>query len=183
MLGTVRSDLRQPAPGHRTPQTPEGVLGDQRASLLTLAREIHDTAIQRLCGVSLLLSGDVELSGEHQAVCRAEVASALLELREAIQTSLTSQESFARLSSERGLANLRSRHAPERTLEVVAAGALREDLGDGEARGPDESPEPGATTRGSRKCDGGARRFHRSSVPRALHDGNKSRSRLRQAHR
>ncbi len=112
MLGTVRSDLRQPAPGHRTPQTPEGVLGDQRASLLTLAREIHDTAIQRLCGVSLLLSGDVELSGEHQAVCRAEVASALLELREAIQTSLTSQESFARLSSEHELANLRSRHAP-----------------------------------------------------------------------
>ena len=111
MLDTLLPDLDLPGPG--TPESPEVDLpGGRRTSLLTLAREIHDTAIQRLCGVSLLLAGDTELSGEHQAVCRDEIASALLELREAIRSSLTSQGPSTRLTSREELANLRSRHSP-----------------------------------------------------------------------
>lgn len=111
MLDTTRPDSRHPAPGPLAPAT-EGASGAPLASLLTLAREIHDTAIQRLCGVALLLSADAALSDEHRALCQEEISSALLELRGAIASSLTRQEPAHRLTSQQELANLRSRHAP-----------------------------------------------------------------------
>ena len=57
-----------------------------------IVRALHDTVVQRLCGVSLLLRSpwSNDHSCEEQDVCGEEVSKALLELREIIEDSLTS---------------------------------------------------------------------------------------------
>lgn len=62
------------------------------ADPFAIVRALHDTVVQRLCGVSLLLSAPWttdERSCDEQDVCGEEVSKALLELREIIEDSLT----------------------------------------------------------------------------------------------
>jgi signal transduction histidine kinase len=79
---------------------------------IDLAREIHERVMQRLFGVSLVLSADRPLSDEQRARCRSEMASALADLRTALErplaalaseTKTTLHAEIDRLTRETGL--------------------------------------------------------------------------------
>jgi signal transduction histidine kinase len=55
---------------------------------IDLAREIHESVIQRLFGVSMALDGEGDLSAEARARCAAETQAALGDLRTALQRPL-----------------------------------------------------------------------------------------------
>lgn len=65
-----------------------GLLQQMRARTLTarldLARELHDSVVQRLFGVSLVLGSKHELTAAERARCTAEIERALVDMREAI---------------------------------------------------------------------------------------------------
>lgn len=69
---------------------------------IDLAREIHDSVVQRLFGVSLVLSSGQLLDAETQARCGEEVQAALGDLRTAVQRPLgrPSRSSAASLREE-----------------------------------------------------------------------------------
>lgn len=48
---------------------------------IALARDVHDTVVQRLFGVTLALEGDGDLPAAERARCAAEVQEAMVELR------------------------------------------------------------------------------------------------------
>ncbi|CAB4920658.1 unannotated protein [freshwater metagenome] len=78
---------------------------------IDLAREIHERVVQRLFGVSLALSSEVELDAETRERCRTELQAALHELRDAVQKPLarSSRQTGARLVDE--LRRLSREHA------------------------------------------------------------------------
>lgn len=59
--------------------------GSDPAGALRLARTLHDTVVQRLCGLSLLLEPDWAAADQRQHLCRRELASALSEMRSALE--------------------------------------------------------------------------------------------------
>lgn len=69
---------------------------------IDLAREIHDQVVQRLFGVSLVLSSGQSVDAETQARCADEVQAALADLRTAVQRPLgrPSRSSAASLREE-----------------------------------------------------------------------------------
>lgn len=71
---------------------------------IDLAREIHDGVVQRLFGVSLVLSSDQALDVETQRRCAEEVQVALADLRTAVQRPLgrPSRDSPASVRQELG---------------------------------------------------------------------------------
>jgi signal transduction histidine kinase len=107
---------------------------------IDLAREIHERVMQRLFGVSLVLSAQTPLSDEQRERCRTEMAEALADLRSAlerplapvaIETGTTLRAEIARLTRESGLPVTLS--WPEgvevpRRLEGVAQSVLAEAL-------------------------------------------------------
>jgi signal transduction histidine kinase len=107
---------------------------------IDLAREIHERVMQRLFGVSLVLSAEQPLSGEQRARCRAEMAEALADLRTALErplaalgtrTGTTLRAEIARLMQESGLpVQLEWAHGVEvpRKLEGLAQSVLGEAL-------------------------------------------------------
>ncbi len=58
------------------------------AERIDLARDVHDTIVQRLFGVSLALAGDGGLDAEDRQRCAEEVERALHELRDVVQRPL-----------------------------------------------------------------------------------------------
>jgi signal transduction histidine kinase len=86
---------------------------------IDLAREIHDNVVQRLFGVSLVLSGAESLSGEELDRAAQEVQEALAELRTVVQRPLgrASRATKATLSDE--LARLANVH-PELGIRLEA---------------------------------------------------------------
>jgi signal transduction histidine kinase len=81
----------------------------QLEARIDLARELHESVIQRLFGISLALSGDQPLDDEARRRCADELQQALSELRNAIQrplgrslrqTNTTLVEEVARLRHE-----------------------------------------------------------------------------------
>lgn len=69
--------------------TRQAEMARQLQQRIDLAREIHDGVIQRLFGVSLVLSGsEGDLADEDRARCAEEVQEALHDLRAAIQRPL-----------------------------------------------------------------------------------------------
>jgi nitrate/nitrite-specific signal transduction histidine kinase len=79
---------------------------------IDLAREIHERVLQRLFGVSLVLSAEQPLSAEQRERCRAEMAEALADLRTALErplaalgarTRTTLRAEVERLGRESGL--------------------------------------------------------------------------------
>ena len=81
------------------------------AERLDLARDIHERVVQRLFGVSLVLGAGHELGGDERERARAEIATALSELRTALsrplappprETTSTLAEQLDRLSGHHG---------------------------------------------------------------------------------
>jgi signal transduction histidine kinase len=84
----------------------------QLAGRIDLAREIHERAMQRLFGVSLVLGSERELTPEERARCHDEIGSALGDLRTALarplapsvrETATSLREELERLSGGPGL--------------------------------------------------------------------------------
>jgi signal transduction histidine kinase len=105
---------------------------------IDLAREIHEGVVQRLFGVSLVLSGEEPLDREAQQRCAEEVHAALGELRAALQRPLgrssppTAVTFFEELDRLRGLhpelqiALLGEPHEVPAELEALAQSILVE---------------------------------------------------------
>ena len=79
---------------------------------IDLAREIHERVMQRLFGVSLVLSAQTPLTDEQRERCRTEMVEALADLRSALErplapvameTGTTLRAEIARLARESGL--------------------------------------------------------------------------------
>ena len=79
---------------------------------IDLAREIHERVMQRLFGVSLVLSAQTPLSDEQRERCRTEMTEALTDLRSALErplapvayeTGTTLRAEIPRLTKESGL--------------------------------------------------------------------------------
>lgn len=79
---------------------------------IDLAREIHERVMQRLFGVSLVLSAQTPLTDEQRERCRTEMVEALADLRSAlerplapvaIETGTTLRAEIVRLTRESGL--------------------------------------------------------------------------------
>lgn len=84
---------------------------------ITLARDLHDSVVQRLFGVSLALGSAAPLEGEARERCVVELNAALRELRTALQRPLgrPSRPTNTTLAAE--LERLQDRH-PDLRLEV-----------------------------------------------------------------
>lgn len=80
---------------------------------IDLAREIHDGVVQRLFGVSLVLSSGQALDPETQARCAEEVQSALADLRTAVQRPLGRPSRQSEVSLRQEIAHLRAAAAVE----------------------------------------------------------------------
>jgi len=114
-------------------------IAQQLEERIGLARDLHDAVVQRLFGVSLALSGEGPLAQDTRARCREEIASALTELRAALQrplaasarrTTTTLHDEIDRLCRAHRdlsvtLAGGRDVAVPEE-LEPVAQSVLRE---------------------------------------------------------
>lgn len=86
---------------------------------IDLAREIHEAVIQRLFGVSLVLSSDEPLDLEARRRCTAEVQSALADLRAALQRPLRYAPPPTGLTFAQELERQQALH-PERAIELVS---------------------------------------------------------------
>jgi GAF domain-containing protein len=78
---------------------------------IDLAREIHERVLQRLFGVSLVLSANQPLSDEQRERCRTEMGEALADLRTALERPLAAHasETGTTLGAETGRARRRFR--------------------------------------------------------------------------
>jgi signal transduction histidine kinase len=79
---------------------------------IDLAREIHERVMQRLFGVSLVLSAQQPMTGEQRERCRTEMVEALADLRSALErplapvaheTGTTLRAEIPRLTQQTGL--------------------------------------------------------------------------------
>jgi signal transduction histidine kinase len=84
---------------------------------IDLAREIHEGVVQRLFGVSLVLSAEERLDDDAQRRCAEEVHAALGELRAALQRPLGRSSPPTALTFEEELHRLRGLH-PEIELRL-----------------------------------------------------------------
>ncbi len=87
---------------------------------ITLARDLHDSVVQRLFGISLALGSAAPLEGESRERCVTELNAALGELRTALQRPLgrPSRPTGTTLAAE--LERLQTEH-PDLRLEVDGA--------------------------------------------------------------
>ncbi|MGB2710358.1 MAG: GAF domain-containing protein [Conexibacter sp.] len=107
---------------------------------IDLAREIHERVMQRLFGVSLVLSASTPLSDEQRERCRTEMQGALADLRSALErplaalsaeTGTTLRAEIARIGRETGLSielDWGSGVEVPRKLEGLAQSVLAEAL-------------------------------------------------------
>ena len=78
---------------------------------IDLAREIHEQVVQRLFGVSLVLSADSELDPETRRRCAEEIQGALADLRAAVQRPLARAPRATQATLAEELERLASQHA------------------------------------------------------------------------
>lgn len=91
----------------------------QLADRIDLAREVHESVIQRLFGVSLALSAEHELSPAARVRVRDELQAALHDLRTAVQRPLARQSRETQTTLREELDRLRNEHA-DLALHVMA---------------------------------------------------------------
>jgi len=89
----------------------------QLEARIDLARELHESVVQRLFGVSLALSGDQPLDEEARRRCADELQLALGELRSAIQRPLGRSLALTKTTLREEVARLRHEH-PDLGIEV-----------------------------------------------------------------
>lgn len=97
-----------------------------RSAGLELAQRLHDTVVQRLSGLSLFLGSGQPLDAEATSLCRAEISTALAELRAGLEGLLAGPGPESRSSVELELEALTRAHPGAR----VDCSATRELLGD-----------------------------------------------------
>jgi signal transduction histidine kinase len=107
---------------------------------IDLAREIHERVMQRLFGVSLVLSAQTPLTDEQRARCRDEMGEALADLRSALERPLAAVPSATGTTLRAEIPRLAREHRlplelswPDgvevpRRLEGLAQSVLREAL-------------------------------------------------------
>ncbi|HVF79394.1 MAG TPA: GAF domain-containing protein [Solirubrobacteraceae bacterium] len=88
---------------------------------IDFARGIHDGVVQRLFGVSLVLSSEQPLSAEARARCAQEISAALGELRSALQRPLGRSSAPTGTTLKAELERLRTEH---RDLGLVVEGPV-----------------------------------------------------------
>ncbi|MBD5829802.1 hypothetical protein [Janibacter melonis] len=94
----------------------------QARTPVDLVRALHDTVVQRLCGVSLLLSTPWEGSSGpdgYQTLCGQEVSAALVELQAIMQGGLDPAPQLGLQSAPLGLAALVDRAGPTVRMRLV----------------------------------------------------------------
>jgi signal transduction histidine kinase len=91
----------------------------QLEARIDLARELHESVIQRLFGISLALSGDQPLDEEARRRCADELQQALGELRSAIQRPLGRSLPQTKTTLSDEVARLRHEH-PDLGIDVDA---------------------------------------------------------------
>src|SRR5215207_5951467 len=120
--------------------TVQGARARQLQERIDLAREVHESVIQRLFGVQLVFSSNAELKPEARERIAAELQAALVDLRRALQrplgrsapeTQTTLLEEVERLRREHPDLHLRLRRGSERvtvprSLESLAQSVLAE---------------------------------------------------------
>lgn len=89
----------------------------QLEARIDLARELHESVIQRLFGVSLALSGEHALDEEARRRCADELQKALGELRSAIQRPLGRSLAQTKTTLREEVARLRVEH-PDLGIEI-----------------------------------------------------------------
>jgi signal transduction histidine kinase len=92
----------------------------QLEARIDLAREVHESVVQRLFGVSLALSGDQELNPETRERCAEEIQQALSELRSAMQRPLGRSAQATKTTLSEEVARLRHEH-PDLGIEIDGA--------------------------------------------------------------
>src|SRR5918997_2194624 len=120
--------------------TVQGARARQLQERINLAREVHESVIQRLFGVQLVFSSSAELAPDARERIAAELQAALVDLRRALQrplgrsapeTQTTLLEEVERLRREHPDLHLRLRRGSERvrvprSLEPLAQSVLAE---------------------------------------------------------
>ncbi|HUB76794.1 MAG TPA: GAF domain-containing protein [Solirubrobacteraceae bacterium] len=94
----------------------------QLEARIDLARELHESVIQRLFGVSLALSSEQPLDDESRRRCADELQQALGELRSAIQRPLGRSLPQTKTTLREEVARLRVEH-PDLGIEVEPPGS------------------------------------------------------------
>jgi signal transduction histidine kinase len=89
---------------------------------IDLAREVHESAIQRLFGVLLVVSNDAPLASEARERVTVELQAALRDLRRALQRPLGRSAPATETTFEEELERLRAAH-PELGIELTAGSA------------------------------------------------------------
>ena len=89
----------------------------QLEARIDLAREVHESVVQRLFGVSLALSGDHVLDDETRQRCAEEIQQALGELRTAMQRPLGRSVAATKTTLGEEVARLRHEH-PDLGIEL-----------------------------------------------------------------
>jgi len=84
---------------------------------IDLARELHESVVQRLFGVSLALSGDQPLDEEARRRCADELQQALADLRSTIQRPLGRPVSQTKTTLREEVERLRHEH-PDLGIEI-----------------------------------------------------------------
>jgi signal transduction histidine kinase len=92
----------------------------QLEARIDLAREVHESVVQRLFGVSLALSGDHALDDETRRRCAEEIQQALGELRTAIQRPLGRPVVVTKTTLREEVARLRHEH-PDLGIDLDSA--------------------------------------------------------------
>jgi signal transduction histidine kinase len=92
----------------------------QLEARIDLARELHESVIQRLFGISLALSGDQPLDEEARRRCADELQQALGELRSAIQRPLGRSLPQTKTTLRDEVARLRHEH-PDLGIDLDGA--------------------------------------------------------------
>jgi signal transduction histidine kinase len=99
----------------------------QLEARIDLARELHESVIQRLFGVSLALSSDQPLDDQARTRCAEELQQALGELRSAIQRPLGRSLAATKTTLREEVVRLRHEH-PDLGIEVDAPGGADDGL-------------------------------------------------------
>jgi signal transduction histidine kinase len=93
----------------------------QLEARIDLARELHESVVQRLFGISLALSGDQPLDEDARRRCADELQQALGELRSAIQRPLGRPLALTKTTLREEVERLRHEH-PDLGISLGEAG-------------------------------------------------------------
>src|SRR3954469_4426171 len=91
--------------------TTAGARARQLQERIDLARDVHESVIQRLFGVQLVFSSSAELSGEARQRIAAELQAALVDLRRALQRPLGHSSPETRTTLLAEVERLRREHS------------------------------------------------------------------------